>query len=97
MENYYENSKLNTADIVEKESVISRELGILTKSTTELSMQLDVLEQRLGVVLQAQPKSANTDIPEEQLTALADTIRSNRRQVDEAIYSIRSILDRLEL
>lgn len=97
MENYYENSKLNTADIVEKESVISRELGILTKSTTELSMQLDVLEQRLGVVLQAQPKSANTDIPEEQLIALADTIRSNRRQVDEAIYSIRSILDRLEL
>ena len=87
----------NETSAVEKESVVSRELNILSKSTSELCTQVDKLRNRLQGVLKEQPDSVKEGKPEETLTPVPNEIRRQRSAIDNANYEIRSILTRLEL
>ncbi len=82
---------------VRKETVVEREIGLLSKANTEVSMLLDSLENRLINVLHAQPKGVGNDTPVEELTPLPNAIRVERRQLEGLAQKINSILSRLEL
>jgi hypothetical protein len=78
-------------------SAMQRELEILGKSTEELNALASALENRLGGLLRAQPKLAETATPMEELTPIPNHIRQNRQSVDNASYLLKSILSRLEV
>ena len=83
---------------VRKESVVERELNILAKAISELCRQAEQLENRLQVVLRAQPSSKDASgVPEEPLTVIPTEIRNQRQNIDRANYTLKSILSRLEI
>lgn len=81
------------------ESVVESQISQLSKATSELNALADDLQNRLTSVLRSQPegKDSLTGTPIEPLTALPSAIREQKESVNRAIYTLKSILSRLEI
>jgi hypothetical protein len=83
---------------VARETDISSQLSAQNKLTSEVLEYAKRLEERLLPLLRATgPTAAMDKAPKDQIVPLADVLRSNNERIAEAIGTLNSILQRLEL